>query len=90
MTICLNHCRSEALRSPIALRAPLGTILFVDDLIAYHEARAKGGGGMSRLEATSVHAAAPGLSLSLLLIPAYQPSHQPLVDRLAERELGCY
>jgi 2,4-dienoyl-CoA reductase-like NADH-dependent reductase (Old Yellow Enzyme family)/thioredoxin reductase len=42
------------------VRAPHGTLLFGDDLIAYHEARAKGGVGMSTLEATSVHAAAPG------------------------------
>ncbi len=42
------------------VRAPHGTLLRGDDLIAYHEARAKGGVGMSTLEATNVHPSAPG------------------------------
>ena len=42
------------------VRAPHGTLLEGDELIGYHEARAKGGVGMSTLEATSVHTSAPG------------------------------
>jgi 2,4-dienoyl-CoA reductase-like NADH-dependent reductase (Old Yellow Enzyme family) len=42
------------------VRAPHGTLLLGDDLIAYHKARAVGGVGMSTLEATNVHPSAPG------------------------------
>jgi 2,4-dienoyl-CoA reductase-like NADH-dependent reductase (Old Yellow Enzyme family)/thioredoxin reductase len=42
------------------VRSPHGTLLMGDDLIAYHEARARGGVGMSTLEATNVHPSAPG------------------------------
>ena len=42
------------------VRTAHGTLLHGDDLIGYHHARAKGGVGMSTLEATSVHPSAPG------------------------------
>ncbi|MGI9327578.1 MAG: FAD-dependent oxidoreductase [Pseudomonadales bacterium] len=41
------------------VRAPHGTHLKGEDLIAYHEARARGGVGMSTVSATSVHPMAP-------------------------------
>lgn len=59
-------CLFEPLRvGPITLpnrivRSPHGTGLRGEALIAYHEARARGGVGMSTLEATSVHPSAPG------------------------------
>lgn len=46
------------------VRAAHGTGLLGEDLIAYHEARARGGVGMSTLQATSVHPNSPsGLPL---------------------------
>ncbi len=42
------------------VRSAHGTHLMGEDLIAYHEARAKGGVGMSTIQATSVHPNAPG------------------------------
>ena len=42
------------------VRSAHGTGLSGDALIAYHEARARGGVGMSTIEATSVHPGAPG------------------------------
>jgi len=42
------------------VRSAHGTALSGEPLIAYHEARARGGVGMSTLQATSVHANAPG------------------------------
>jgi len=41
------------------VRAAHGTGLYGEQLIAYHEARAKGGVGMSTLEASGVHPSAP-------------------------------
>ncbi len=41
------------------VRAPHGTHLTGEDLIAYHEARARGGVGMSTIQATGVHPSAP-------------------------------
>jgi 2,4-dienoyl-CoA reductase-like NADH-dependent reductase (Old Yellow Enzyme family)/thioredoxin reductase len=60
------------------VRAPHGTLLFGDDLIAYHEARAKGGVGMSTLEATSVHAHAPGR------IPLWSDDCKPFYEKLVK------
>ena len=64
---------------PIAIpnrivRTAHGTFLSGEPLIAYHEARARGGVGMSTLEASSVHAAAPsGLPVHAdLIVPFYQ------------------
>lgn len=42
------------------VRSPHGTGLGGEELIAYHLARARGGVGMSTIEATSVHPSAPG------------------------------
>ena len=42
------------------VRSPHGTGLSGEALIAYHEARGRGGVGMSTIEATSVHPLAPG------------------------------
>jgi len=41
------------------VRSAHGALLHGEALIAYHEARARGGVGMSTLEATSVHPGAP-------------------------------
>ena len=41
------------------VRSPHGTGLSGEDLISYHEARAKGGVGMSTIQATGVHRGAP-------------------------------
>jgi 2,4-dienoyl-CoA reductase-like NADH-dependent reductase (Old Yellow Enzyme family) len=47
------------------VRSPHGTGLQGDRLIAYHEARARGGVGMSTLEASGVHPSAPiGVALT--------------------------
>ena len=44
------------------VRTAHGTMLTGERLIAYHEARAAGGVGMSTLEATGVHTNAPSLT----------------------------
>ena len=56
------------------VRSAHGTLLQGEALIAYHEARARGGVGLSTLEATSVHARAPSaLSLhSDACLPFYE------------------
>ncbi len=43
------------------VRSAHGTLLSGESLIAYHEARARGGVAMSTLEASGVHASAPSL-----------------------------
>ena len=62
------------------VRSAHGTLLAGEHLIAYHEARAAGGAGMSTLEATGVHANAPSL------IPLYDdrciPFYRELMSRL--------
>lgn len=61
------------------VRSPHGTGLLGDELIAYHEARAKGGVGMSTLEAVSVHAGSPtGL-------PLYSDDCIPFYEKLTKR-----
>ena len=56
------------------VRTAHGTMLTGERLIAYHEARAVGGVGMSTLEATGVHANAPSVTplYSDDVIPIYQ------------------
>ena len=44
------------------VRSAHGTMLTGEELIAYHEARAAGGVGLSTLEATGVHANAPSVT----------------------------
>ena len=62
------------------VRSAHGTRLAGEHLIAYHEARALGGVGMSTLEATGVHANAPSV------IPLYSddciPFYEALMDRI--------
>lgn len=60
------------------VRAPHGTLLLGDDLIAYHEARAKGGVGMSTLEATNVHPSAPGA------LPLWSDECIPFYEKLSK------
>jgi 2,4-dienoyl-CoA reductase-like NADH-dependent reductase (Old Yellow Enzyme family) len=62
------------------VRSAHGTLLSGEKLIAYHEARARGGVGMSTLEATGVHANAPSVT------PLYDdrciPIYRELMDRI--------
>jgi len=61
------------------VRSAHGTLLAGESLIAYHEARAKGGVGMSTLEATSVHDSAPSL------LPLYNDSVIPFYEEISSR-----
>ena len=61
------------------VRSPHGTHLQGEDLIAYHEARARGGVGMSTVQATSVYEAAP------LGIPIYRDDCMPFLEELGRR-----
>lgn len=61
------------------VRSAHGTGLQGDDLIAYHEARARGGVGMSTIQATGVHPGAPSG------IPLYSDECLPLLERLGKR-----
>lgn len=61
------------------VRSAHGTHLMGEDLIAYHEARAKGGVGMSTIQATSVHPSAPGG------IPLWRDSCMPFLEEIGQR-----
>ena len=61
------------------VRSAHGTLLTGDALIAYHEARAIGGVGMSTLEATSVHDSAPSL------LPLYSDEVIPFYEKISAR-----
>ena len=61
------------------VRSPHGTGLAGEDLIAYHEARAKGGVGMSTIQATGVHKSAPSG------IPLHTDDCKPFLTEIAER-----
>jgi 2,4-dienoyl-CoA reductase-like NADH-dependent reductase (Old Yellow Enzyme family) len=61
------------------VRSPHGTGLSGEALIAYHEARARGGVGMSTLEATSVHPSAPGR------LQLWNDSCLPFLETIAQR-----
>lgn len=61
------------------VRSAHGTLLSGEGLIAYHEARARGGVAMSTLEATSVHDSAPSL------MPLYHDKVIPMYREIAER-----
>ena len=61
------------------VRSPHGTGLAGEDLIAYHEARAKGGVGMSTIQATGVHKNAPSG------IPIYSDNCKPFLTEIADR-----
>lgn len=62
------------------VRSAHGTMLTGEQLIAYHEARAAGGVGMSTLEATGVHANAP--SVTPLYSDDVIPRYRELTDRI--------
>ena len=62
------------------VRSAHGTMLGGENLIAYHEARAAGGVGMSTLEATGVHADAP--SMLALYSDDVLPFYRELSDRM--------
>ncbi|MEZ5256305.1 MAG: FAD-dependent oxidoreductase [Ilumatobacteraceae bacterium] len=61
------------------VRSAHGTLLAGEKLIAYHEARAAGGVGMSTLEATGVHANAPSVT------PLYSDDCIPFYRELMAR-----
>ena len=61
------------------VRSAHGTHLAGESLIAYHEARAKGGVALSTLEATGVHANAPSV------LPVYSDAVIPFYRELAAR-----
>ncbi len=61
------------------VRSPHGTGLAGEDLIAYHEARARGGVGMSTIQATGVHRSAPQG------IPLHSDNSRPFLTEIADR-----
>jgi 2,4-dienoyl-CoA reductase-like NADH-dependent reductase (Old Yellow Enzyme family) len=61
------------------VRSAHGTALLGEDLIAYHEARAKGGVGMSTLEATGVHASAASR------MPLHSDAILPFYEQISSR-----
>lgn len=61
------------------VRSPHGTGLAGEDLIAYHEARAKGGVAMSTIQATGVHKSAPQG------IPLHTDKCKPFLTEIADR-----
>lgn len=61
------------------VRSAHGTLLTGEPLIAYHEARAAGGVGMSTLEATGVHRNAPSA------LPLYSDDCIPFYRAISER-----
>lgn len=61
------------------VRSAHGTLLQGEALIAYHEARARGGVGMSTLEATSIHAKAPSA------LPLYSDACLPFYETISRR-----
>lgn len=61
------------------VRSPHGTGLQGEALIAYHEARARGGVGMSTIEATGVHPKVPSG------IPLYDDACLPFLEQLSTR-----
>lgn len=61
------------------VRSPHGTGLLGEALISYHEARARGGVGMSTIQATGVHPSTPGG------IPLYSDSCMPFLEEISGR-----
>jgi 2,4-dienoyl-CoA reductase-like NADH-dependent reductase (Old Yellow Enzyme family) len=61
------------------VRSPHGTGLAGEDLISYHETRAKGGVGMSTIQATGVHRGAPSG------IPVFSDKCKPFLTEIADR-----
>ena len=63
------------------VRSPHGTGLSGEDLISYHEARAKGGVGMSTIQATGVHRGAPsGIAI-------YSNDCIPFLSKMTEQKV---
>ena len=61
------------------VRSPHGTGLSGEDLISYHEARAKGGVAMSTIQATGVHSRAPsGIAI-------YSDDCVPFLSKMTDR-----
>ena len=61
------------------VRSPHGTGLGGESLIAYHEARARGGVGMSTIEATGVHSSAP------IGLPLFSDDCMPFLEEISTR-----
>ena len=61
------------------VRSAHGTLLTGESLVAYHEARARGGVGMSTLEATGVHASAPSI------LPLHSDAILPFYEAISQR-----
>ena len=61
------------------VRSAHGTLLQGEPLIAYHEARAKGGVGMSTLEASGVHSSAPSV------LPLHSDRVLPFYEQISAR-----
>ena len=61
------------------VRSPHGTGLGGESLIAYHEARARGGVGMSTIEATGVHPSAP------IGMPLFSDDCMPFLEEISTR-----
>ena len=61
------------------VRSPHGTGLAGEDLISYHEARAKGGVAMSTIQATGIHKSAPQG------IPLHTDACKPFLTEIADR-----
>ena len=61
------------------VRSAHGTLLSGESLIAYHEARARGGVAMSTLEASGVHASAPSL------LPLHSDAVLPFYETISRR-----
>ncbi|MCZ6709377.1 MAG: NAD(P)-binding protein, partial [Gammaproteobacteria bacterium] len=61
------------------VRSPHGTGLLGEALISYHEARARGGVGMSTIQATGVHPSTPGG------IPLYSDDCLPFLEEISGR-----
>lgn len=61
------------------VRSAHGTLMQGEALIAYHEARARGGVGMSTLEASGVHASAPSI------LPLHSDAILPFYEAIAPR-----
>ena len=71
------------------VRAPHGTLLIDDSLIDYHVARAKGGVGLSTVEAMNVHPGAPGQTkggaAAHTHLPLWSDDCIPFYERMMER-----
>ncbi len=61
------------------VRSPHGTGLDGESLIAYHEARARGGVGMSTIEATGIHGSAPSR------LPLFSDACMPFLEEISRR-----